>query len=240
MEKDLKHGALFAGIGGNELGAKWAGIETIWNCENATFKRKLLKQKFPNVEQYDDIRTMSNPKWCDIISGGFPCQDISIGGKGEGIEGSRSRLWYEMRRIIREVRPNYVIIENSSALTFRGLGRVLYDLSEIGYDAEWQCLSAKAFGLQHGRERIFIIAYTHEIGQKYGGEISVFRQFDISKQFERVFPKWRERRDVPQPTNFRTANVLPNQLDRVGALGDAVIPLISFYLFECIRLHYCG
>lgn len=133
----MTHGSLFSGIGGFETGAEWVGIETLWNCEIEPFQRSILKKHFPNTKQYEDIKELSNPGYVDIISGGFPCQDISIAGKGVGITGSRSGLWSEMHRVIREVRPRYVIIENSPMLLVRGFERVLCDLSKTGYDAEW-------------------------------------------------------------------------------------------------------
>ena len=127
----MTHGSLFSGIGGFELGAQMNNIPTLWNCEIETFQRSILKQVFPNTKQYEDIKKLSNPAYVDIISGGFPCQDISIAGKGAGITGSRSGLWNEMYRIVREVRPKYVLIENSPMLLIRGFEQVLCDLSEI-------------------------------------------------------------------------------------------------------------
>lgn len=132
-DRTMTHGSLFSGIGGFELGAEWAGIPTLWNCEIEDYQREVLKKNFPNVKQYRDITKTSGLGHVDIISGGFPCQDISVAGKGEGITGKRSGLWTEMHRVIREVRPAYVIIENSPALLYRGFERVLCDLSESGY-----------------------------------------------------------------------------------------------------------
>ena len=161
---ELSHGSLFSGIGGFELGAKMSGIETLWNCEINPFSRAVLKKNFPNVKQYSDIITIENIEYVDIISGGFPCQDISIAKKNaEGIKGKRSGLWSEMFRIIRQIRPKYIIIENSPMLLIRGFEQVLCDLSEIGYNAEWQCLSARTFGLNHKRERFYCIAYPNGI-----------------------------------------------------------------------------
>lgn len=128
----MTHGSLFSGVGGFETGAEWVGIDTLWNCEIEPFQRSILKKHFPNTKQYEDIKELSNPGYVDIISGGFPCQDISIAGKGVGITGSRSGLWSEMHRVIREVRPRYVIIENSPMLLVRGFERVLCDLSKQG------------------------------------------------------------------------------------------------------------
>lgn len=136
-QSKLTHGSLFSGIGGFELGAEMAGIDTLWNCEIEKFQGEILKNKFPHAERFTDITKTTGLRYVDIISGGFPCQDISVAGKREGIKGKRSGLWSEMYRIIWEVRPKYVIIENSPALTISGLEQVLCDLSKIRYNAEW-------------------------------------------------------------------------------------------------------
>lgn len=136
-QSKLTHGSLFSGIEGFGLGAAFAGIKTLWSCEYEDYQASIIKKNFgENHEINRDIRTYSNPTFVDIISGGFPCQDISVAGKGVGIVGERSGLWTEMYRVIREVRPKYIIIENSPMLLIRGFERVLCDLSEIGYDAE--------------------------------------------------------------------------------------------------------
>jgi DNA (cytosine-5)-methyltransferase 1 len=123
----MRHGSLFTGIGGFEEGAKLSGIETLWCCEYENFQRSVLRKKY-NSYRYADVRELYRPEYVDIISGGFPCQDISVAGLGEGINGSRSGLWREMYRICGEVRPKYIIIENSPALLFRGFERILCNL----------------------------------------------------------------------------------------------------------------
>ncbi len=153
---------LFSGIGGFKLACDWVwGKES--NCvgfvEIDKFCQKVLKKHWPDVPIYDDVKTFKYDGKADLITGGFPCQDISIAGKGVGIEGNRSGLWSEFKRIISEVRPQFALIENVPALTFRGLDRVLCDLAEIGYDAEWQCISAAEVGAWHKRERIWILSY---------------------------------------------------------------------------------
>ena len=157
----MKHGSLFSGIGGIDLGFEMAGIETVWNCEIDEWCRDLLKKRFPGATQYDNVETIGkhNLEQVDIISGGFPCQDISVAGRGEGLDGKRSGLWFEMHRIISELRPRFALIENVQLLTKRGGTRVLSDLAEIGYDAEWQIISAASVGARHLRKRLWIIAY---------------------------------------------------------------------------------
>ena len=156
---------LFSGIGGFSLGLERAGMQTVAFCEIDPFARRVLAKHWPEVPCHDDIRTLSadwlaeNGLWPDVICGGFPCQDISLAGKGAGIGGERSGLWREYARLIGEIRPRYVIVENVAALLGRGLGDVLGDLAALGYDAEWHCIPAAAVGAPHQRDRIWIVAY---------------------------------------------------------------------------------
>jgi len=155
------HGSLFSGIGGIDLGFEWAGIDTLWQVEIDPYCRNLLEMRFPNAARYEDVNKVGshNLQPVDIISGGFPCQDISYAGKGAGIDGSRSGLWSQLHRVIGELRPRFALIENVPALLKRGLDRVLSDLADIGYDAEWQVISAKDVGAPHLRKRVWIVAY---------------------------------------------------------------------------------
>ena len=163
----LTHGSLFAGIGGFDLGFQWAGIETIWQVEIDEYCRQVLARHFLEAERFSDIRDCGahNLKTVDVISGGFPCQDISVAGKQSGITGPRSGLWSEMHRIIGELRPRFAVIENVPNLAKLGLDRVLADLASIGYDAEWQCISANDVGAPHLRRRIWIVAYPNNPSQ---------------------------------------------------------------------------
>ncbi len=164
----LTMGSLFAGIGGFDLGFERAGFKTVWQVEINEYCRKVLARHFPDAERYADIREcgVHNLKPVDVICGGFPCQDISNAGLRAGIDGERSGLWREMHRIISELRPRYVVVENVAALLGRGISRVLGDLSEIGYDAEWQVISAADVGAPHLRERIWIMAYAGSEGRR--------------------------------------------------------------------------
>ena len=161
----MKHGSLFSGIGGIDLGFEMAGIETTWTCEIDDWCNELLQKRFPNATHYRDVQKIGkdNLEPVDIISGGFPCQDISTAGKGAGLDGKRSGLWFEMWRIICELRPRWVLIENVANLANKGGERVLHDLAEAGYDAEWQVISARDVGARHLRKRLWIIAYRKEI-----------------------------------------------------------------------------
>src|SRR5204863_370991 len=118
--------------------------EIKWQVEIDPFCRQVLEKHWPNVTRYFDVRQVKRLESVDVLCGGFPCQDISVAGKGEGIDGERSGLWREFDRLIGELRPRYVVVENVSALLVRGLGRVLGDLVARGYDAEWDCIPASA------------------------------------------------------------------------------------------------
>lgn len=158
---------LFAGAGGGILGSELFGIRTICAVELEPYPASVLLARqndglLPPFPVWDDVCTFDGRPWrglVDVVSGGFPCQDISAAGKGAGIDGARSGLWREMRRIINEVRPEFAFLENSPLLVGRGLARVLGDLAEIGYDAEWLVLGADDVGAPHVRKRIWILAH---------------------------------------------------------------------------------
>ena len=160
---------LFSGIGGFALAAEWVcgdELDITGFCEIEKYAQKVLQKNFPGVPIYDDITKLNGKdfKNIDLITGGFPCQDISIAGKGAGIkEGTRSGLWFEMWRIISEVRPRFALIENVPMLTIRGGTRVIADLAKIGYNVEWQIIGASDVGAWHKRKRIWIVAYSNSI-----------------------------------------------------------------------------
>lgn len=156
-------GSLFSGIGGIELGFKRAGIKTRWFIEKDEYCQKVLRKNFPKVPIYEDIEKtdFAELEKVEILTGGFPCQDISYAGKGEGIKGKRSGLWKYYYQAIGILRPKYIFIENVPALLNRGFNVVLADLATCGYDAEWDCIPAVAIGAPHRRDRLFIFAYTN-------------------------------------------------------------------------------
>ena len=172
---------LFSGIGGFSLGLERAGMTTAAFCEIDPFCRAVLAQHWPGVPIYDDVRELSADALSrdgiavDVICGGFPCQDLSFAGKRAGLEGARSGLWGEYARLIGELRPRFVIVENVPGLLSLGMGRVLGDLSALGYDATWDCIPACAVGAPHRRDRVWIVAHTNErglLGQGVGAEQS--------------------------------------------------------------------
>ena len=162
--------ALFAGAGGGILGGHLLGWRTVCAVEWEAYPASVLcaRQNDGLLESFpvwDDVQTFDGKPWrgiVDVVSGGFPCQDISAAGKGDGLDGERSGMWKEMARIIGEVRPKYAFIENSPMLTFRGLERVLADLASMGFNAEWGVLSAADVGANHNRERIWIVGKSTE------------------------------------------------------------------------------
>ena len=217
---------LFSGIGGFSLGLERAGMRTVAFCEIKPFCRSILRGHWPRIPCYEDIRTFaedySADSECgvDVICGGFPCQDISRAGKRAGIAGPRSGLWRAMVRAIRLVRPRFAIVENVAALLGDGMGRVLGDLAENGFDAEWDCIQARQVGLPHARERVWIVAHRDGLRKlQPGWGITDERGWtgDESKAIDWI---------LSRGGILRGANGFPAGMDRVGPLGNAVVPQI--------------
>lgn len=161
---------LFSGIGGFELGFRRAGFTIAGVCEIEPYACRVLEKHFPEARLYEDVKELTGERLrADgirpfVVTGGFPCQDISLAGKGAGLGGERSGLWFEMHRVIAETRPRWVVAENVAALRSRGLDQVLGSLAAIGYDAEWHCIPASAVGAPHRRDRVWIVAYPNSGG----------------------------------------------------------------------------
>lgn len=166
---------LFSGIGGFALGLEAAGFEAVAFCEIDPYAQKVLKKKWPGVPIYEDVRRITADRLVsdgirvDVITGGFPCQDISTAGRQAGIDGERSGLWAECARLLGEIQPSYAIFENVTNLLNGDGGdwfkRVLWDISSVGYDAEWHCIPASAIGAHHHRDRVWIVAYPNSDSQ---------------------------------------------------------------------------
>ena len=157
-----KIGSLFAGIGGFELGFEATGqFETAWQVECDKYALQVLEKHWPNVTRHNDVITWpaENTEPVDVVLAGFPCQDISCAGMGAGLNGKRSGLFYEAMRIVRVLGPKFVVLENVAALLTRGVDQVLGTLAALGYDAEWEIVSAASVGAPHRRDRVFIIAW---------------------------------------------------------------------------------
>ena len=216
---------LFSGIGGFSLGLeRTGGFETVAFCEIEDYPRKVLSKNWPEVPIYGDIRELTADTLqadgigIDAICGGFPCQDISTAGEGAGIEGERSGLWSEYARLIGELRPQVVFVENVAALLGRGLDKVLGDLASLGYDAEWHCIPASACGAHHHRDRLWIVAYPNG-AQRQRSSLSI----RIHEEHANIISTswWQTEPDVG-----RVANGIPSQSHRLKALGNAVVPQI--------------
>lgn len=234
---------LFSGIGGFSLGLeRTGGFKTVAFCEIEPFPRRVLAKHWPKVHCYEDVRALTRAKLAadgiavDVITGGFPCQDISFAGKQLGIdEGTRSGLWSEIVRLASEIRPRYLIVENVAALLYgpsewpgRWFGRVLGDLAECRYDAEWRNIPAWHVGLPHGRERVWLVAYPSEIG--FAGQIF---QKDCSRRDEAreaatsLLPPYHAwMGSAPDSYSLRDGDGFPEFMDCLNALGNAVVPQI--------------
>jgi DNA (cytosine-5)-methyltransferase 1 len=225
--------ALFAGAGGGILGGHLLGWRTVCAVEQNNAAAAILAMRqndgvLPPFPIWDDVRTFDAIPWrgvVDVVSGGFPCQDISINGKGAGLDGERSGLWAEMARIICDVRPEFVFVENSPALTVRGLGTVLADLAEMGFDAEWGCLSAEDIGAQHRRERIWIVAHSEMSRREANAQVRNETQISMPCspcEVSRGRDWWRDK-----PGIHRVLNGVANRVDRIKAIGNGQVPIVA-------------
>lgn len=225
---------LFSGIGGFSLGLeRTGGFETVAFCEIEPFCQKVLAKHWPGVPCYDDVRTLTAERLAadgiavDVITGGFPCQDISVAGHGLGLAGERSGLFYEVARLVSELRPEYVILENVGALLCRGLDAVLGTLASFGYDAEWHCIPAAYVGLPHIRDRVWIVAHPRQERAEGRGckSLSWLYTLSWSENVGRA-TAWANRPDLSAPGLCRTSDGVPSRVDRTSALGNAVVPQI--------------
>jgi DNA (cytosine-5)-methyltransferase 1 len=233
-------GSLFSGIGGFDLGLERAGMRIVWQCEADTFCRRILARHWPTVPCYADVRSLRQPAPIDVLCGGFPCQDLSSAGKRLGIDGARSGIWSEYARLIGELRPRYVVVENVAALLIRGFERVLGDLAALGYDAEWDCIPASAVGAYHQRDRVWIVAYPNSNGLEADADHSLLRReadqgghagHDSAEVRTRVLPSVPERNALLcRPPVLGMAHGVPNRVDRLRSLGNALVPQIAEWI----------
>ena len=260
-------GSCFSGIGGFELGLERSipNSKTIWQVEQNKFCQRILKKHWPDARLYDDIRRMDTQdvERTDILCGGFPCQDISICGKGAGIHGKKSGLWSYMLALISRLRPHIVVLENVSAITIRGGQEVLESLTELGYNCEWGVIrSGSTFGAPHRRARWFCVAYSNtrskrttlRTGRK---EHTVCDTGDAQSNasntnseraqvsLERKYPSEQLLRSKSKKRNFWKEvsppsplcgmdDGIPNRVDRIKALGNAIVPQCAEWIGEQI------
>lgn len=228
---------LFSGIGGFRLGAQWAGMEFEheFHSDIDEYANRVYAKRFPKSIQLGDITKIDTAKlrkeyggrW--ILSGGFPCQDISSSGLKAGITGKKSSLWFEYFRIIGELQPRVAIVENVGQLVRRGLREVLGCLAEIRYSAEWIDIRASDMDLETGRERIWVVAHTVRGDEKVGGDIS--RSWREWKQTARNIP----RLDVCKPGFLGKPTWISSRMDRLRCLGNTVTPQVAQLLFNQIK-----
>jgi DNA (cytosine-5)-methyltransferase 1 len=249
--KTLTVGSLFAGIGGFDLAAERAGLQVKWQVEIDDYATRVLEKHWPDVQRFRDVRLCGadNLEPVDVICGGFPCQDISSAGQKVGIDGERSGLWSEYARIVRELRPRYVVVENVAGLAARGLGRVLGDLAACGYDTEWESLPAGLFGAPHLRARIFVVGYTDRHGESDGAvddetpwmpALVADAEHAFRKQRRALGRAWGSRESVPWDERGRCVDPalavrvddgFPGRLDRLRCLGNSVVPAAAEFIF---------
>ena len=228
--------ALFAGAGGGILGGQLLGWRTVCAVEWEPYPASVLVARqneglLPHFPIWDDVQTFDGKSWrgiVDVISGGFPCQDISCAGKGAGIEGQKSGMWKEFARIISEVRPQYVFVENSPMLTARGLGTVLGDLASMGFNAEWGVLSAADVGANHKRDRIWLVAHSNSTRCEGLRNSSKRGAKEISVP---SFQSWWE----TEPNVGRVADGVAARVDRLKAIGNGQVPLCAATAFKLLK-----
>ena len=251
----MKIGSLFSGIGGFDLAARWMGWETKWYSEIDPYACRVMQKHFPEARSVGDIAAWrpNGDDAVDLICGGFPCQPVSLAGKGLAQEDERW-LWPEFARVLGILRPRYVVVENVPGLRSRGMGDVLGDLATLGYDAEWESIPASAVGAPHLRDRVWIVANANgEIGSTTSrrsntrsngrndpqgrGAKSGGRMADPnSEQTDRPSVAWAQRNSWNiEPNVGRVAHGVPSRVDRLRCLGNAIVPQIAYYLFRQIE-----
>ena len=231
--------ALFAGAGGGILGGHLLGWRTVCAVEWEPYPASVLAARqndglLPPFPIWDDVQTFDGKPWrgiVDVISGGFPCQDISAAGKGAGIDGEQSGMWREMARIIHEVRPQYVSVENSPALTSRGLGRVLGDLAEMGFNAKWGVLGATDIGANHKRERIWIVGKVSDPMHPRLERQREKRKLGGTSQKTKVgWSNWWQ----SEPDVGRVADGVAARVDRLKSLGNGQVSEVARRAWEIL------
>lgn len=232
---------LFSGLGGWSLGLEAAGaFHTKAFVEIDPFCQKVLAHHWPGVPIYSDVRHfVGTPHSFEVLAGGFPCQNISqaanFWGSTPSILGDRSGLWWQYLRLIEEIQPNWVLIENVKALLTKGLEQVLYGLANLGYDAEWHVIPAYAVGLPHRRERVWVAAH---LNHRRGKRNSPFPLAGLrSAPFQalcRHVPSFLDRPDLPEPLFRGGHDGVSTRMDRLTALGNSLVPTIPYYLGKAI------
>lgn len=237
MARTMTFVSLFAGVGGFDLGFERAGMKCVAQVEKNEDCLVVLNKRFPTAEKHKDIKDFHYGRAVDLVCGGFPCQDVSIAGERAGLFGKRSGLWFEFKRVVCEIRPRWVVVENVVGLLSSNYGwdfrEILRGLSDCGYDAEWDCIPASTFGAPHERQRLFIVAYP--IGTRLSGRI--FEE-GICRTEEKASTEFGNRNVacgawwLENISNIRVGDgVSPRVARRTLRLyGNAVVPQVSEWL----------
>jgi DNA (cytosine-5)-methyltransferase 1 len=259
--------ALFAGAGGGILGGHLLGWRTVCAVEWEAYPASVLCARqndglLPSFPIWDDVQTFDGKPWrgiVDVVSGGFPCQDISAAGKGAGIDGERSGMWKEMARIICEVQPRFVYVENSPMLVHRGLGTVLGQLAEMGFDAGWGVIGASDIGAKHHRQRIWIVAQRREFLSYPNNREGWWKQQQESvektegsnlansnnsirggerrriRSAQKFSQKWDLHSIFNQSEPLRMVDGVAARVDRLKAIGNGQVPQVAGIAWELIK-----
>lgn len=223
-------GGLFSGIGGLELGLESAGLGRVeWMAEADPFRRSVLARHWPSARIFEDVREVDDAATpVDLICGGFPCQDLSSAshGRGQGLEGPKSGLWSEFRRIISALRPTWVVIENAPTWR-RWVPVVRRELWADGYASLPIRVSARDAGATHQRDRVFLVAHADRDCESIG---AVHAEVAGARAASTIGRDWR----TPPPGGFRVADGVPGELDEVEAYGNAVVPAVAELLGRCV------
>jgi len=250
----MKHASLFSGIGGFDLAAEWMGWENVFHCEINRYGASILKSKWPNSIQYNDITKADftiHRGAIDVLTGGFPCQDasnaMSTGGGQQGLDGARTGLFFEMCRAIREIRPKFVVAENvANILSVNGgkdFGRILTELSSMGYNAEWRICYASEQGAAHKRARLYLVAYSDSIrlqkNQTFLPYVEKERTpfgWNFAGKLIQIIRAGAWNTQPPIPV---LADGVPSRLvaEQIKAVGNSIVPQIAHEIFKAIEAY---
>jgi len=236
----MNHASLFSGIGGFDLAAEWCGWNNVFQVEIDPFCQKVLQKNFPLSAKYENIKEFNGTKYrgkVDIISGGFPCQPFSVAGKRKGTEDDRY-LWEEMLRVVKEIKPRFVVGENVFGLVNWKNGlvfeKIISDLENLHYEVETVVIPACAVNAPHRRDRVWIIANTNSKRQQRREEITTRREREqCKKQFERFYHN-NNRKDLPEPGISRGDDGFSQRMDRTKAAGNAIVPEVAYQIFKSL------
>lgn len=236
----MRHLDLFSGIGGFALAARWAGIETVAFCEIEEFPRRVLQKNFPGIPIHRDIHDLDGSEYAgiDLITGGYPCQPFSVAGKRRGTKDDR-HLWPEMRRVIAQARPAWIVCENVYGHVTMGLDQVLADLESEGYAGRPFVVPAASVGASHKRERVWVVANSNSRNNKSGqvtrpgvrGEIERQRADGDARSASWGYDRW----STTEPGVSLVADGLPGRVDRFRAAGNAIVPQVAYEILRTIR-----